>query len=187
MLFVAPDFYDAFQCKADGCRHSCCVGWEIDIDEDTYEYYRRIKGQTGKELREKICARPTPHFVLDSGERCPFLAESGLCRLILTLGEDSLCDICREHPRFYNEFSNRTEAGLGLCCEEAARLLLAGEGPLKLIFQDDGGGETPQPEEEELFALREKLFFLIGDVSRPLLSCLSSCAALCGARADQGG
>ena len=107
MLFVVPDFYDDFQCIAGQCRHSCCIGWEIDIDEYSFAYYSGIEGELGQELREKTSAEPTPHFVLDEGERCPFLNESGLWRLILSLGEDSLCDICREHPRFYNEFSDR--------------------------------------------------------------------------------
>lgn len=127
MRFIKPDFYDNFECKAQNCKHSCCVGWEIDVDEESLIYYNSIEDEIGNELRENISDVPSPHFVLGAEERCPFLEKSGLCRLILTLGEDSLCDICREHPRFYNEFSDRTEAGLGLCCEEAARLLLSGE------------------------------------------------------------
>ena len=179
MLFVVPDFYDDFHCLAGQCRHSCCIGWEIDIDEESFAYYSGIEGEIGQELREKTSAEPTPHFVLDEGERCPFLNESGLCRLILSLGEDSLCDICREHPRFYNEFSDRTEAGLGLCCEEAVRLLLEGDGPLGLLCYDDGGGESPSPEERALFALREKIFSLLNDGSRPLYSCMAACAECC--------
>ena len=35
MLYVRPDFYDDFHCLAAACRHSCCVGWEIDVDEDS--------------------------------------------------------------------------------------------------------------------------------------------------------
>ena len=179
MLFVVPDFYEDFHCLAGQCLHSCCIGWEIDIDEDSFAYYSGIEGEIGRELREKISVEPTPHFVLGENERCPFLNESGLCRLILDLGEISLCDICREHPRFYNEFSDRTEAGLGLCCEEAVRLLLEGDGPLGLLCDDDGGGESPTPEERALFALREKIFSLLNDGSRPLYSCMAACAECC--------
>lgn len=180
MLFVLPDFYEDFHCIAGQCRHSCCIGWEIDIDEDSFAYYNALEGELGKELRNRISAVPTPHFILGEKQRCPFLNESGLCRLILRLGEDSLCDICREHPRFYNEFSDRTEAGLGLCCEEAVRLLLEGEGPLSLLCYDDGGEESPSAEESALFALREQIFSALHDSSRSLYSCMASCAELCG-------
>ena len=180
MKTIQPDFYEDFHCAAGRCAHSCCVGWEIDIDEDSFAYYSRMDGKIGEELRKNISTEPLPHFILEGGERCPFLNESGLCRLILRLGEDSLCDICREHPRFYNEFSDRTEAGLGLCCEEAVRLLLEGEGPLGFICCDDGGEESPSAEESALFALREQIFSALHDSSRSLYSCMASCAELCG-------
>ena len=124
MLHVKPDFYDDFKCIADKCRHSCCLGWEIDIDDESLRRFMAVDGEFGEYMRRNIELEPTPHFVLGGDERCPFLREDGLCKMILTLGEDSICDICREHPRFYNELPGRIEAGLGLCCEEAARLLL---------------------------------------------------------------
>ena len=37
---VMPDYSEGFRCIAGKCRHSCCIGWEIDIDEKTYEKYR---------------------------------------------------------------------------------------------------------------------------------------------------
>ena len=144
MLFVRPDFYDEFHCLASACRHSCCVGWEIDVDEESLRRYQGTGGEIGRALRENIALEPTPHFRLASGERCPFLREDGLCRLILALGEDSLCDICALHPRFFNDYPDREEAGLGLCCEEAARLLTAGEGHLRLVAWSDGE-EEPEP------------------------------------------
>ena len=35
MKIFAPDYYRDFKCSAGNCKHSCCIGWEIDIDEDT--------------------------------------------------------------------------------------------------------------------------------------------------------
>ena len=42
MKTVAPDYYPNFKCIASECRHNCCIGWEIDIDEDTFEYYKGL-------------------------------------------------------------------------------------------------------------------------------------------------
>ncbi|MBR6563591.1 MAG: hypothetical protein IKK70_06620 [Clostridia bacterium] len=73
---------------------------------------------------DSISTSGTPHFVLCEGERCPHLDERGLCRIILNAGEENLCNICREHPRFYNH-TRVAEVGLGMACREAARLILS--------------------------------------------------------------
>lgn len=175
MLYVEPDFYSDFQCLASACRHSCCLGWEIDVDEDTAQLYKELPGPLGDELREQLCLLPQPHFKMTADGRCPFLNDKGLCRLILAWGEDVLCDICREHPRFYNDFPQRQEAGLGLCCEEAARLLLTGESPLKLIYEVEG---EPEENEPELIALRRKLLDILAGTELPMEKRLESCCAL---------
>ena len=35
MLVRVPDYFDQFACLAGDCPHSCCIGWEVVIDEDT--------------------------------------------------------------------------------------------------------------------------------------------------------
>lgn len=125
MKLYAPSYYRNFTCIADKCKHSCCIGWEIDVDPDTVEKYRALHAEYGRTIRESIEDGETPHFRLCEGERCPHLEKTGLCRIILTLGEEYLCDICREHPRFYNETPLGDEVGLGMACEEACRLILS--------------------------------------------------------------
>jgi len=123
MKEVFPNYYKKFKCIADKCRHNCCIGWEIDIDEDTMELYNSRDGELAEKIRANIEGE-TPHFVLGDGERCPFLNKSGLCDIICELGEDAICDICYLHPRFSNFYEDFTETGLGLCCEEAVRIIL---------------------------------------------------------------
>jgi len=185
MKYVRPDFFDKFVCKADKCEHSCCKGWEIDIDEDTLELFESIDNDIGEEIRANIVRGEQASFRLTDDESCPFLREDGLCRLILTLGEDALCDICAEHPRFYNELSDRTETGVGLCCEEAVRLLLEGSGRLGFLTEDDGEAETPDGAETALLQKREELFELI--FSEPTLNiAFEKACALCGLRMPEG-
>ena len=89
--------------------------------------------------------------------------------MILTHGEGILCEICREHPRFYNHFSDRTEAGLGLCCEEAARLILTTAEPFSLICLEDTLQTTlADPFEADFFATREAIFTTLTNRDLPL-------------------
>lgn len=123
---VFPNYYEKFKCIADKCKHSCCIGWEIDIDEDTMDLYNSLDGEFAEKIRKNI-EGDVPHFVLSEDERCPFLNKSGLCDIICELGEDAICDICYLHPRFSNFYEDFTETGLGLCCEEAVRIILTDE------------------------------------------------------------
>ena len=124
MKLYAPKYYKRFQCIADRCEHSCCIGWEIDIDEDTLKKYQGMKGGYGAEIMQSVSMEDTPHFRLCEGDRCPHLDERGLCKIILQEGEDYLSHICREHPRFYN-YTDVAEVGLGMSCIEAAELILS--------------------------------------------------------------
>ena len=138
-MTVYPDFYDAFCCTAERCRHTCCRGWEIDIDPDSAARYRAMTGALGERLRDAITETADgAKFRLTEDERCPFLREDGLCDLIRAAGsEDILCDVCALHPRFFTEAGDVTLAGLGLCCEEACRLLLAETTPLRFCAGEE--------------------------------------------------
>lgn len=173
---VYPDYYPDFACIASRCRHSCCIGWEIDIDGETYASYQRTEGEIGARLAASVATEGTPHFILGAGERCPFLNREGLCELILALGEDSLCEICREHPRFYNCLTDRVEVGLGLCCEEAARLILTRVEPTVLVVEGESGEGDPW--ENELLLYRNTVLALLQDRARSFDARIESLLAL---------
>ena len=138
MICVYPDFYRRFARKASACRHSCCRGWEIDVDEESADYYRTLPGPLGRELRAALVEKDGVwHFRLTEGERCPFLRADGLCRLIAELGEQSLCDICALHPRFYGELGSFEFCGLGLSCEKVCELLFSSSEPLRFTLDDE--------------------------------------------------
>ncbi len=133
MNIYAPCYYDKFKCKANKCTHTCCKGWEIDIDSETLKYYNELDGKLGDRIRSFISHDDCPHFSLDIDDRCPFLNQSGLCDIITQLGEESLCDICYDHPRFRNFYSNHTEIGLGLSCEAAAELIINSQESFSIV------------------------------------------------------
>ena len=156
MNIYAPDYYPSFRCVASKCAHTCCAGWEIDIDEKSLARYDQLPGDFGAWVRRGISREGTPHFILAEGERCPLLNGDNLCALILHEGDGALCQICADHPRFRNYFSCRVEMGLGLVCEEAARLILSWPRPLRLIPLNGGEPEAPTEDERYLFDLRQR-------------------------------
>lgn len=168
MKLTTLNFFQNFHCIAGDCKHSCCIGWEIDIDEDTLELYRKTDGEFGRRLSENIDMTDAPHFALTKDERCPFLNDKNLCDIILNLGEESLCQICSDHPRFRSFFSDRTEIGLGLCCEAAAKQVLSfKEKAEEVVLEDDNGGETLSEFEKSILAARKELFSIAQDRSIP--------------------
>lgn len=177
---IRPDYYDDFKCIAGACRHNCCIGWEIDIDDESLRNYQHAAGALGDKLQMQIALEPCAHFVLSAGERCPFLNEDNLCELILQGGEGMLCQICRDHPRFYNEVDGITEKGLGLCCEAAAKLILTKQEPMCLLSDD---GTLPQ---SGFFKERERLFSLLQDRERPLSERVARMLEWVGARSPIG-
>ena len=160
MKLYAPDYYNDFKCIADRCQHNCCIGWEIDIDDDTFEYYKDVDSDFGKRLRDNIINQDDYNcFKLTENERCPFLNENNLCDIILNLSEDALCQICTDHPRFRNFYSDRIEVGLGLCCEEAAKLILTKQGKTKIVkIDNDKLAEELNDFEKSFFNKRNEYF-----------------------------
>lgn len=125
MIFTTPSSLKNFKCKAGNCKDSCCIGWEIDIDSDTADFYMNTGGDFGKRLSENISFGDPSCFVLDSNERCPFLNSRNLCDIIINLGEEHLCQICRDHPRYFEWYDGLKEGGIGLCCELAAEMIIS--------------------------------------------------------------
>lgn len=174
MCVVYPDYYKDFKCIGGRCRHNCCIGWEIDIDADTAEYYKTVGGKIGDRLAKSVSYDGTPHFVLGENERCPFLNKDNLCDIIIELGEERLCTICDKHPRFENELPDRVEIGVGMACEEAARLILSKKEPTKLV----GAPDT----DDEIIILRDKAISALQDRERSIFDRILYMLSLCGVK-----
>lgn len=171
MIFIKPLFYDEFKCIGSRCTDNCCVGWEIDVDDDTLSKYDKISGDFKERIKANlVCGEDgTTYFRLCENKRCAFLNKDNLCDIIINCGDDALCDICREHPRFYEWFPGVTECGLGLCCEEVCRLLV--KKGFSLVEYNDGerinfeNNEDIAESDTYIFlsAFRENLFDIIAD------------------------
>lgn len=173
MRLYAPGYYKAFACIADRCRHSCCIGWEIDIDRDSMKKYTASSGGYWDKVRMSIEGGQPPRFKTGEDGRCTHLDKRGLCRIITELGEGSLCEICREHPRFYMSAGGRSWVGLGMACEEACRIILSSDryGELSPI----GEAENCQSSAEfDTLPDINRIYSLLSDRAVPLAVRLSA-------------
>lgn len=155
-----PAYYEKFSCIAGACEDTCCAGWEIDIDEKSYEYYNNLPGEFGEKVRSHMKqyeqreedVYESHGFILKEKKRCPFLREDGLCEMILTLGEEAICDVCTYTPRNFLEYGGVREISISPSCAEAGRLIFGSDE--KVIFvngEEEGELEIEEGEEEFLF------------------------------------
>lgn len=129
---LIPQYVREFSCIGSDCEDSCCAGWQVNIDEDTFKKYRKTQDKELKPLIEKniIRNRTNPSSInfakikmCDDG-RCSFLSEENLCKIHLNLGEDLLSNTCAIYPRTLNKINGVVEKSLTMSCPEAARLAL---------------------------------------------------------------
>jgi len=186
MKLTAPAYFNDFKCIAGECRHSCCLGWEIDIDPVSYLNYMNLPGDFGERIRANIGLADTgPYFRMTEDARCPFLNKDGLCDMIIALGEHSLCQICDDHPRFRNFFSDREEIGLGLCCEAAGRLILGQKDPVQLVtVENDEPCNENDEFEQELLEIRAGVIESMQDRSAPVMERVRSLMSDIGVQPD---
>ncbi|MGN0375199.1 MAG: flagellin lysine-N-methylase, partial [Butyrivibrio sp.] len=128
MKITVPDYYDKFKCIAGDCDDTCCAGWQVDVDDASYAYYRTVTGPFGERLRSVMIDGTNGQegqFRIREDGRCPFLNDCGLCDLYAELGEEALCVTCDQYPRYTCDFGNFRETGIALSCKTAAELILA--------------------------------------------------------------
>ncbi len=175
MLYTKPYFFDNFKCKADKCTDTCCAGWEVDVDADSYEKYMSVECSLTDKLTNNIVCEEGQHcFRLTPDERCVFLDCDGLCEIYSQLGEDYLCDICREHPRFYDFFDGITESGLGLCCEKVCEMMFLSDNPVMFESYSDEYDDEVNEDDIFYFQIRQQCFDIICNRKERLSSRISA-------------
>lgn len=132
MELIKPKFFDSFKCIADRCPDTCCAGWDVEIDDRSAEKYKEENGKLKKYFDKHLTTDEDGYIFSLTDGRCPLLDGSNLCRIQLQKGEDALCDTCRLFPRYFDDYGDIRETGLGLGCPEAARILLSPETDVNL-------------------------------------------------------
>ena len=115
MKLFYPEIFDKFVCTGSQCSDNCCMtDWDIEIDEDTYGFYKKLDNDIGRKFVNSVTEDEGVKYLVHCDGKCPMLNEKGLCSVQLAYGEENISDICREHPRFYEWFGDYKEAGVGL-------------------------------------------------------------------------
>lgn len=146
-LFQQSRNYGQFKCIGAACEDTCCSGWQVSIDRETFDKYQTCSHST---LRPRFdqWVQIQPSGANENGyarinlekSTCPFLSEN-LCSIQSELGHDYLSRTCATFPRIRNNVAGVIERSLDLSCPEAARLCLAD--PLPAAFDQI----TPDPRE----------------------------------------
>ncbi|MBQ1544956.1 MAG: flagellin lysine-N-methylase [Clostridia bacterium] len=164
-MITYPSFYPQFRCIAGDCPDTCCRGWDVELDEETYYSYLVAKGPVGERLRGSMAEEDGCFFfpLTDRG-RCPFLNARDLCDIYTELGPERLCRTCREYPRSFAGAGRYEQADLSLSCPEAGRLFFDPATDVSFVTDPDGGtgefaGRSPADETSlnALLAERDRL------------------------------
>lgn len=138
MKIRVPYYYKDFKCIDKNCTDTCCAGWEVDLDDKAWDYYKTVTGPFGDRLKSvMVDDEEGKRFLLHSNKRCPFLNDENLCDLYTELGEDRLCDTCTNYPRFIEEYGSTREIGIALSCKVAANLILKDSQPTTFVEEQN--------------------------------------------------
>lgn len=119
--------YNDFKCTANKCKFTCCEGWDINIDKDTYERWEKNEKDSTYLLngvKTKECNGKEEYFInKETFEKCPFLDCEGLCNIVKSHGEVYLSKTCHSFPRIKNDFEIKSEFSLSCACPEVIEIL----------------------------------------------------------------
>ena len=169
MKITKPDYFDRFRCLAGHCPDSCCKEWEVQVDSCAAARYRDLPGTLGDDLRRWLRDEDGEAYLTISEGRCPMWRRDGLCRIQAELGEEALCQTCREFPRLTHDYGDFVERGLELSCPEAARLIL--NEPAAFVTEDLPGIGAAEYDMEAMSILkcsRRNALELLEDSGRPI-------------------
>lgn len=126
MKTIYPKYAKKFICIASDCPDTCCAGWEVAVDKQFQEIYKRSSSPVAKKAVDAMYTDSDSDVCLRLNKgRCPMLNENNLCELYIHMGSDALCDVCRVYPRYNKDFSDVIFSGISLSCPESARLILS--------------------------------------------------------------
>ena len=135
-----PTYMLTFKCIGSECVDTCCAGWDINIDEDTYKKYSNCTGKLKELVKGKFRENKNSgdyfnkgFMILKEENRCPFLNDNLLCDIHGGIGEENLCITCKRFPRVYNIIDDVYEKSALPSCEEACKIAFLNKEKMEFI------------------------------------------------------
>lgn len=138
MIKTRLNCFKDFECLKGECTETCCRGWDISVDGQTYLKYSSLGGYFAEKIVENIKKDRSGYRFKNKNGRCPFLNDNGLCDIQSELGEEYLSVVCFNHPRFFVDFGNDRDISFSFSCPKVCDLLLGYDGELGFVKEDDG-------------------------------------------------
>ena len=161
------DFFDSFVCIGSACQNTCCSGWDIALDKETYDFYEASHGAFSKYVKKNIGQTDGNYFIkMTEKKECPFLDEMGLCKIYQEYGPEHMGNACKLFPRACLNIEGKTTFSmLNHSCEEVLKRIFEHEGPLYLV--EEGEKET-LPFEEKMAEFMSVSMDILQEESIPL-------------------
>ena len=139
-----PKYMLTFKCIGSACADTCCAGWDINIDEDTYKKYTNCTGELKELVQGKIRENKNSDDYLNKGfmilkehNKCPFLNDNLLCDIHGGIGEENLCITCKRFPRVYNIIDDVYEKSGLPSCEEICNIAFLNKEKMEFIETEE--------------------------------------------------
>lgn len=137
-MVIMPNYMTEFSCIGSACEDTCCSGWAVTVDKDTYKKYKKMRGSLLKSKFEENVKRNRHNandinygkITMENGE-CSFLDEEKLCSIQVNHGSELLCNTCTVYPRTLHQVNGVVEKSATMSCPEAARLALLNPEPME--------------------------------------------------------
>jgi lysine-N-methylase len=132
---ISTQYAHRFQCIGSACEDTCCQGWQVPVDETTYQRYQnlpdgplrtRIVESLERKPAEEAAKNPAIFAIIHmtAENHCPMLTADRLCGIQSEYGAELLSYTCATYPRVHHAGSGSDITALTLSCPEAARLVL---------------------------------------------------------------
>lgn len=142
--------YPDFTCMAGRCPSTCCSGWKITVDPESYHQFTQMQedGLRQDILESLIEEDGQFRFANRADGSCVMLDRDGLCRIQRNAGEGMLCHTCRKFPRI-TAYTSTAESGyrkiiwlsLAASCPVVADWIL--DGAVSWLWLDTNGRLHP--------------------------------------------